>query len=200
MQVGRAHQQRQHARNRLRLGELQQCQQAKADQRRQNIDQDVGGISNDHVAHAGIVSFVFVKDRQLLDVGPHHIGRKHQQRLTHAVPRVDSPIAPAQPEVRVIPRDHRRGRSPEGVGGLQPPGCINRIQIARLHDKRNQPRRHTQQEEWIAQPCMRNLQHRCDTNPTGAGPQMWIACQERIERLTCENARGNSACRFRSPG
>ncbi len=104
-----AENQRQHARDLLVDAESEKPQQAEADQRAQDADQNIRAVADENIAHGGI-GVVIVKRRQPLDVGADDVRGKHQQRLADAVPAVELAVASVDAKVRVVLADQRAAR------------------------------------------------------------------------------------------
>jgi hypothetical protein len=116
VEVGGSQQQRQHAHGALPDAEIELAQKAKAEERGQHSDQDVGAVTDDDVTDRRVSAAVSSEDRKALDIGSHNVGRQHEQRLSNAIPALKLAVAAVNSELRVFVGEDRRLRRPECVG------------------------------------------------------------------------------------
>ena len=101
MQMRGAKQHGQHAPHGLAHFEAQLPQQAKSNDCREHIQQDVRAVAHEDAADCGIV-LVSRKNLPVCDPGGDHIGRQHEQRLTNAVPAIDLAIPTVESELGIL--------------------------------------------------------------------------------------------------
>src|ERR1700683_2559171 len=97
----RAENQRQHARDLLTDAEPEKSQQAEANQRSKDTDQNIRAVADEDVAHRR-VCVVSVKGGEALKVGADDVCRKHEEGLADPVPAVELSIATVEAELRVV--------------------------------------------------------------------------------------------------
>ena len=122
-----------YAHYRLRYSELQLPQKAKTHQCRQHRHQDVDGVADDDVAHAGIGVVILGEDGEARDIGADDIRRQQEQRLADAVPALQLSPSTVHAEFRKFVGKHFRFGSPPGVGGLEAMGGVGGAQLSGLH-------------------------------------------------------------------
>ncbi len=150
MQVSRAEHQGQDAEHGLVEAEAQLAQQAERNQRRQNIDQNIGAVADNDAAYRRVI-LVFGENVPVGDPCGDQICGKHEQRLADAVPAEDAAAAAVQAELGILVGKHLRLRGPEPVRGLQAVHGVGGTQFARLHHEREQARGQAHKEERIPQ-------------------------------------------------
>ena len=119
MQMRGAEQQGQHAPHTVTHFEAQLPEQAKRNQCAEYIEKNVRAVAHEDAAHRRIV-LISRKNAPVSDPGGDHISRQHDQRLTDAVPAIDSAIPPVESELGILIVENLRLGRPQPVGGLKP--------------------------------------------------------------------------------
>ena len=170
--MGGREQQRQHARHGLFHGKAQLTEQPECDERGENAHPNVGDVADHDAAHGRVVA-VTREDRPVRNPRPQQIGGQHEQRLTDAIPAIETSATTVQAKLGILVGENLRLRGPEPMRGLKPMHRVGRPQLARLHDESEQPRGQTQKKKWIAQPSSEARSHRLDGNPEMAVRGSW---------------------------
>src|SRR5713226_5037098 len=119
VEEGGAEQKREGSGDCLGIGELEQAQQAQADQNGEDAQENVGGVTHHDLADSGVALGEAFEQFPFREICADDVRGEHKQTLSYAVPGVDAAIPAGNSEIGVIVRRYGRRGGPERMRGLQ---------------------------------------------------------------------------------